>query len=163
MTTETETETATAADPNAINWAELTDEELARSYMTCRDRKEKADAAADRADGIMKQIKAAMLARMNARGSTGFKIDGVATVSRTLRSSYACEDWTQFLSFILMEANGRAKLGRDPLDAFAFLHRRVATKAVDDWIAANTISNGLPPVGLKAHQEFDVTVRRAAT
>ena len=160
MTTET---TTAPADPNAINWAELTDDELARSYMTCREREEKAKAAADRAVGIMKEIKAAMLARMNERGSTGFKIDGVATVSRVLRNTYACADWTQFLSFVLAEANGRAKLGHDPLDAFAFLHRRVATKAVDDWIAANTISNGLPPVGLVAHQEFDVTVRRAAT
>ena len=150
--------TSTTQEPVAIAWGDLTDAELAASYMTCRTRKEQAKEAMDRAAGLMDDIKAAMLARMNERGSTGFKVEGVATVTRVPSMAVKCDDWEQFLSFVLHEAIGNAKLGRNPLEAFAFLHRRVSIGAVQDWMDAH---NSLPPVGISAKPEYEVSVRKA--
>jgi len=147
--------TTDTPSPVTIDWPTLTDEELVNAYMICRERKEKAAAAEERAEGIMKQIKAAMLAKMNAAGTTGFKVAGVATVSRTLRSFYKSEDRPQFLSWILAHAAGLKALGKDPLDAFAFMHAGITGSAVKDWMDAN---NGLPPPSIKVTQEYDIRV-----
>lgn len=150
--------TTTTSEEPSVDWASLNDEELATSYMTCRNRKDAAEAAADRADKVMRQIKDAMLARMNAAGTTGYKVAGVATVTRTLKKNVSCADWSLFLPWLLDRASAIAESGGNAMDVFAFLHRRVATGAVEDYMAAN---GGVPPPAINIMQEYDVSVRRA--
>jgi hypothetical protein len=146
-------------EPTDINFAELSDADLGRAYMMARERKEKAEAAASRADSVCQEIKQAMLSRMSERGSTGFKVEGVCTVTRVSRQSVGCGDWSAFLPWLIDRAVEARKSGGSGADALAFLQKRVTKQTVMDYMDAK---DGQTPPGVTVVTEFDVRVQRAA-
>lgn len=133
----------------------LDDATLLAAYIQARDRKEAAKAAASRAEAVMLTLKSAINARLNERGSDGFKVDGVARVTRITQTRASMSAGEPFFQWMLEQIETRKAMEQDPLEVFAFIQRRVTVDAVKSYMADN---NGLPPPGVDVSVVNDVRV-----
>lgn len=127
---------------------ELPTQKLVDMYIKIRTAKARASAEAKKTDGEfksqMEMIENELLARADAEGVNGFKVNGATTFKEEhLKVSIA--DDSAFFAFVIEQKD---------LD---FFERRVSSTHVKDYMK---ISDGVPPPGLNLFREFGMTVRQ---
>lgn len=133
----------------------LNDDEIMTAYMDAKERKSKAKAAADRAETVMLHIKKELLQRLNDRGSDGFKVAGVARVSVVEQFHASIGDSDRFFKWMLSQADVARGEGKDPLEALAYIQRRVTVDAIRSYMAEH---DGMAPPAINTSTTREVRV-----
>ncbi|ETD67178.1 hypothetical protein V757_11660 [Pelistega indica] len=140
-----------------FDWSTCSPDTLAASYMQFRQAKSGFDAKSAECKQVMNEIEQAMLKHMQASGTSSFKVDGVATVTRTVRNNVSCADWSMFFSWLLDRAKTIADAGGDPTQIFSFLQKRVSSTEVEAFMQ----ESDTPPPFINVLPEYSLSVRTA--
>jgi len=141
----------------ATDWKAPSKEQLALFFIQCRNAKAKFESKIKRIEGLMEAVNRELLSRMVTTGEEGFKVAG-ATVSRKklIKVSCAAEGWQQFYTFLLDEAMRIKDSGGDPTQVFSFLHKRISSENVHEYMETH---EGMPPPCINVLPEYSVVIR----
>lgn len=141
----------------SFDWTTLSPKELAEHYLKFREAKSQYEEQVNYCKAVMEEIQAAILEYMQATGTESFRVDGVATVTRTTKTNVSCADWNTLFTWMLDRAEELRSQGSDPTQVFAFLQKRVSSTAVKEFMEMD--ANNAPPPAVNVMPEYGVSVR----
>lgn len=139
------------------DWTQCSPKELAESYLSFRGAKAEFEAKAAECKQTMDAIEQAMLAHLNETNTDSFKVAGLATVTKTVKTNVSCADWPTFFNWLLARAESLKAQGKDPAQIFTFLQKRVSSTTIKEYM--DEVDDHTPPPAVNVMPELGVSVR----
>ena len=124
---------------------DLEKKKLVTSYINLRTAIEEANSKVTELKDVQKQVSNRILELCNDEDLDGFKIEGVGTVTRSLKHSYWTSDWDAMYDFIITN--------KVPY----LMHKRLHEGNLKEFIADNPTAS---PPGLQSKTEYTISVRK---